>query len=336
MSIDPHEWLGDAALQGCSPATRGVWVNWRCAMHQAEQSYTLMGTVESLARVGCCDDFTARTALAELSLSGVAEVEREGSAASNKNDAPCVKRACNADVTRMKRECNAPDSGWFSGVFVVRDFRREKLDLVRENTANRVRRCRAKSGINGQANGAHSALALGLGGEGGGFLQNQSKHSEDEEKTGRSGPKSAVTAREGCNGHVTLKKRACNAHVTPAKLHHLYWTYPRHVGRDAAMKAIRAAIGRLDEETTGGADPVDWLEGRVAAYAASRIVRTSPPQFIPHPATWFRQGRYADEDGAWDVEYGGTVDPGAKRREAEAARLASLRDQLRAGNGSTP
>lgn len=66
----------------------------------------------------------------------------------------------------------------------------------------------------------------------------------------------------------------------------IYDAYPRKVGKDAALKAIEKALRRIDQTA-------EWLLGRVQAYAEVR--RTEDPQFTPHPATWFNQGRYLDE-----------------------------------------
>lgn len=69
-----------------------------------------------------------------------------------------------------------------------------------------------------------------------------------------------------------------------------FWAaYPKRVGKDAAAKSFAKAMARIDD-----ADPL--------AVILAGIVRALPgwddPQFIPHPATWLNQGRWADEEPA--------------------------------------
>lgn len=71
----------------------------------------------------------------------------------------------------------------------------------------------------------------------------------------------------------------------------VYEAYPRHVGRTAALKAIESAFKAM---------PYDQLLAKVTAYA--QAVQKWPPaerQYIPHPSTWFNQGRYADDPREW-------------------------------------
>lgn len=64
----------------------------------------------------------------------------------------------------------------------------------------------------------------------------------------------------------------------------LYEKFPKHVGRGAALKAIRRAQEKVEFEV---------LLVAVEKFAAS--CRGKDPQFIPHPATWFNQERWLDE-----------------------------------------
>jgi hypothetical protein len=72
----------------------------------------------------------------------------------------------------------------------------------------------------------------------------------------------------------------------------IYDAYPRKVGREAALKAIAKAQQQIDASK---------LLERVQRYAAatSRWSDTDK-RFIPHPATWFNQGRYADDPQTWN------------------------------------
>jgi len=50
----PGDWLKDAALARCTPATRGVWMDLLCAMHDLNRSGELRGTADQLARLARC------------------------------------------------------------------------------------------------------------------------------------------------------------------------------------------------------------------------------------------------------------------------------------------
>ena len=67
------------------------------------------------------------------------------------------------------------------------------------------------------------------------------------------------------------------------KAEKIYSLYPRHVGKKAAIKSILKTLKEIDYES---------LMVRVNNYAES--VKGADMQFIPHPATWFNQGRYND------------------------------------------
>ena len=71
----------------------------------------------------------------------------------------------------------------------------------------------------------------------------------------------------------------------------IYANYPRKVAKQEALKAIKRA---LDMETA------ENLLEAVKAYSAAVATWTDDErQFIPHPATWFNRGSYADDRTAW-------------------------------------
>jgi hypothetical protein len=90
----------------------------------------------------------------------------------------------------------------------------------------------------------------------------------------------------------------------------IYANYPRKVAKDAALRAISAAIDRKNGEVAG-------LLESTQAYA--RAVETWPKAVrfkrgqtgdtfdtVPHPATWFNEGRFDDERSNWPI-YGATT-----------------------------
>jgi hypothetical protein len=74
--------------------------------------------------------------------------------------------------------------------------------------------------------------------------------------------------------------------------HAIYQCYPKKVGKTAALKAIALALKRVDKET---------LMGRTKLYAEA-VAKWEPHelQYIPHPSTWYGQGRYDDDPSTWE------------------------------------
>lgn len=77
----------------------------------------------------------------------------------------------------------------------------------------------------------------------------------------------------------------------------IYAAYPRHCGRKTAIAKIEIALREISSRRP---DAATWLLGRVTAFARSPAGRAG--KFTPHPATWFNQGRYDDDDAAWQRE----------------------------------
>lgn len=63
--------------------------------------------------------------------------------------------------------------------------------------------------------------------------------------------------------------------------------YPKKVGKLDAKKAYRAAIKQ-------GATPQDLLDG-LQRHSANWKAKNTELQYIPHPASWLRKGRWEDE-----------------------------------------
>jgi hypothetical protein len=91
MQFYPAEWLSDAKVSQCRPATRGIWWDAISAMHGIDRCGQLGGTVEALARVCRCRIDEMRAAIDDLRSTGAADVTE-----------------CNSVVTlvnrRMRRE----------------------------------------------------------------------------------------------------------------------------------------------------------------------------------------------------------------------------------------
>jgi hypothetical protein len=112
----------------------------------------------------------------------------------------------------------------------------------------------------------------------------------------------------------------------------IYLTYPRHVGKDAALKAIERAARRLvtrkEQPNEEAARRYLWKQATLYARspAGQKPPKGSDKDFRPHPSTFFNQGRYADDQAEWQKPNGtpppkGIPNPGAQARvipESEA------------------
>ncbi len=80
-------------------------------------------------------------------------------------------------------------------------------------------------------------------------------------------------------GKMEIKEK-----ITDKMAERIYKRYPRKVGHDAAIKAIKKALRHCNQRE---------LARKVKAYAKS--VEDVEKKYIPHPSTWFNQGRWKDE-----------------------------------------
>lgn len=124
------DWLKDPSLTVCESATRGVWIDLLCCMHEAGRSGELSGTRDQLARLGRCSTATLVLALDELKATGAADVtDRNGVVtvtnrrmkreAKEREDAAKRQRSCRmnstrngsvtGDVTEMSPPCINPN-----------------------------------------------------------------------------------------------------------------------------------------------------------------------------------------------------------------------------------
>jgi hypothetical protein len=74
FKFNPSWWMSDAELSKCTPATRGVWMDLLCAMHQSGRSGELRGTTDQIARLARCSTAELTQALTELQTTGTADV----------------------------------------------------------------------------------------------------------------------------------------------------------------------------------------------------------------------------------------------------------------------
>lgn len=120
--------------------------------------------------------------------------------------------------------------------------------------------------------------------------------------------------------HETRQVTRQSAHDPLEARFETFWTaYPRKVAKDAARKA-------WNQRKPTEALMVDILAA-IARQTLSAQWQRDGGQFIPHPATWLRQGRWQDE---------GIAAPSARLSDAGATSvvgLSAFRDRARAAAG---
>jgi hypothetical protein len=97
-----------------------------------------------------------------------------------------------------------------------------------------------------------------------------------------------------------------------AEVVNIYEAYPLKKGRPAALRAIRAALKKIDTDT---------LLARTQAFAKAR---NGDLAYCPNPATWFNQERFNDDPSTWgrtsgDKRARGTGSLNSKSTNADAA-----------------
>lgn len=89
-----------------------------------------------------------------------------------------------------------------------------------------------------------------------------------------------------------------NRNVSAAQLEEIYNAYPRHIEKAAALKAIKAAIKRMQARGPDE-DAVAFLLKRTRLFAVSPAGNQG--RFTPYPANWFDKERYLDDEKEWNV-----------------------------------
>ncbi len=109
------DWKRDANLSRCSPATRGIWMDILCDMHDLNESGEVSGTLEGHARSCRCSDSEMRTALDELSNTKTADVTERNEIVTIVNRR--MKEECLAKTVNKNRQIRhrAKNSGESNG-----------------------------------------------------------------------------------------------------------------------------------------------------------------------------------------------------------------------------
>ena len=102
------------------------------------------------------------------------------------------------------------------------------------------------------------------------------------------------------NGESTAQqiKKQVVRQASAAQIEEIYQLYPRKIAKAAALKAVRLAVKRM-QERDANEDAVAFLLERTRLFADSAAGNKG--RFTPHPATWFNQERYLDDEQEWNV-----------------------------------
>jgi hypothetical protein len=121
----------------------------------------------------------------------------------------------------------------------------------------------------------------------------------------------------------------------------IYCSYPRHVGKGHAKKAITKALQRLVKGEALRPFPIieeaaEWLQNRCTAYARSPDGQAG--EYTPHPSTWFNDSRYLDDEKEWYARGNGQVSKKQavtdRNRQKLAAELLGVDYHPPTGSGS--
>ncbi len=116
FEIETRDWLADDAVSACSPATRGIWFDLLCRMHNQGREGELRGSKDQLMVWSRC--LSAREfeiALDELRITGAADVGGENGTVTLRNRrmyAEALKRKSQADrqLKHRMEKCNADEN----------------------------------------------------------------------------------------------------------------------------------------------------------------------------------------------------------------------------------
>lgn len=74
LKFFPGDWLKEPSLTICSPATRGIWIDLICVMHESGGVGQLTGTVAQLAKLARCSAAEMEQSIRELDAYKIARV----------------------------------------------------------------------------------------------------------------------------------------------------------------------------------------------------------------------------------------------------------------------
>jgi len=132
---------------------------------------------------------------------------------------------------------------------------------------------------------------------------NRTAIADESHRDRKSSPVTETEAETEDKEHTLTSERVIvSSHAVEA----IYQAYPRKVGKKKALEIIRRIV---KAEYQG--DPSHLLQ-ITKNYAGS--VTSLEMRYIPHPATWYTQGRYQDDPVSWATKEGEKVVDDRKRQ----------------------
>ena len=136
MQFFMADWVSDPAVRMCSPASRGVWMEFICAMALSDRSGSISGNRPALARLAACSSEELNGALNEFTLNGTANVTEDChgivTVTNRRMQRESKQRETDAKRQQRWREpehrngCVTPDVTALSRSPLLKEVRREK------------------------------------------------------------------------------------------------------------------------------------------------------------------------------------------------------------------
>ena len=286
MQFYVADWRADAALSMCLPATRGIWMDLICAMHENDRSGELRGTADQLARIARCRTEELVAALTDLESQNAADIETRNG----------VYRVSNRRMTREAEKRNANKSRQKKH----RDKNRNGT-VTRESRGIYQNQSQNQKEPNPPPTPRHDPPPVPDGG------RSENVHPAERFRAMRNAGK--TTARAILAAYP--KPEGSNAAINAVA--------------DALVRVGRGSDAGWPPEAPPPADPAAWLLARVRAYAASADAKRDGGVWVPGAVKWFGEGRYLDPDEAWNRqrEQAGPVQ--VESAESLLARLDSIK-----------
>lgn len=129
------DWLKDPKLSLCSPATRGIWIDLVCYLHEMQNGGKLSANIQQFSRLCRCSETEMEMALAELRNTGTARVYEQNGIFT----ITCFRMERAADLSSKRQESGSkggakasakreqnPGTEDEDGILRVREFAREE------------------------------------------------------------------------------------------------------------------------------------------------------------------------------------------------------------------
>ena len=112
--------------------------------------------------------------------------------------------------------------------------------------------------------------------------------------------------------------------VVSSEAEAIFALYPRKVAKQAALRAILKVLDKV---------PGDILTERVRVYAGMVARwRKDDRTFVPHPATWFNEGRYDDDPKEWERPNMAPIATTSPAQQPPISEIPNWLERLRAAD----